>query len=368
MPKHPLLLWVALVALGLAGCDQQDATPAAAAPAKPALTVTTTTPQMADWPQTLAAGGNVAAWQEAIIGAELGGYRITEVRANVGDVVKKGEVLARIASDTVGNELAESKAAVAEAEAVLAEARANHERAKQLRAQGFYSPQQNTQSQTVVDTALARLNAAQARLQSAALRHAKANVVAPDDGIISARIATVGSLSESGKELFRLIRGGRLEWRAEVTADELPKLKSGLPATLTVTDASPLPATVRAVAPTVDAQTRNGLVYVDLPPGAGKVLSAGMYARGEFDLGRRPALTLPQAAVLLREGFAYVFRIENSGDGQARVALTKIGTGRRLGERIEISGLDAATQVVAGGAGFLADGDSVRIVPAGPQP
>jgi HlyD family secretion protein len=115
---------------------------------------------------------------------------------------------------------------VAEAAATLAEARANNERSKQLRDRGFYSPQQGIQSQTAAETALARLQRRRARLRSAELRRAKAEVLAPDDGIITARTATVGSLTQPGQELFRLIRGGRLEWRAEVTAGELVHFRS----------------------------------------------------------------------------------------------------------------------------------------------
>jgi RND family efflux transporter MFP subunit len=327
-------------------------------PGKAALTVTTTAPQLFDWPLTLKANGNIAAWQEAVIGPELSNYRITEVHANVGDVVKKGQVLARIAADTVENELAESLATVAEAEATLAEARANSARAKQLLEKGFFSAQQNTQIQTTADTALARLNAAKARLQTAELRRSKATVLASDDGIISARSATVGTLTQPGQELFRLIRGGRLEWRAEITSAELARIKPGQIATLSSPNGDVVEGVVRAVAPTVDPQTRNALVYVDLPTNATRMVSAGMFARGELRLGQRSALTLPQSAVLLREGFAYVFRV--AGD---RVTQTKIGIGRRNGERIEISGLDAQAQVVASGVGFLADGDTVRIVP-----
>lgn len=348
--------------IALAACGEKPAEAPKAA-AKPALTVATTTPQNRDWPQTLSASGNIAAWQEAIIGAEIGGYRITEVRANVGDVVKKGQVLARIASDTVDNELAESRAAVAEAEATLTEARANVERARQLRDKGFYSAQQNTREQTGADTALARLNAAKARLQSAELRRSKSAVVAPDDGVVSARTATVGSLSETGKELFRLIRGGRLEWRAEVTAGELHRVKTGQKATLTAPDGETLAGTVRIVAPTADPQTRLALVYVDLLPEARGHVGAGMFARGEFLLDNRPALTLPQSAVLLRDGFAYVYKVETA-DGQTRVAQLKVQTGRQRGDEVEILGLDAATPVVASGAGFLADGDMVRLIPA----
>lgn len=354
------LLGQVLVAALLAACSEapKDAS-SKLQPGKAALTVTTTAPQVLDWPLTLKANGNIAAWQEAVIGPELSNYRITEVHANIGDVVKNGQMLARIAADTVENELAETLATVAEAKATLTEARANHERAKQLREKGFFSAQQSMQTQTAADTALARLNAAKARLQTAELKRSKATVRAPDDGIISARAATVGTLTQPGQELFRLIRGGRLEWRAEVTAAELSRLKPGQVATLNSPNGDVVKGVVRTVAPTVDPQTRNALVYVDLPTSATRRVSAGMFARGEFHLGQSSALTLPQSAVLLREGFAYVFRV--AGD---KVTQTKIGIGRRNGERIEISGLDAQAQVVASGVGFLADGDTVRIVPA----
>ena len=166
------------------------------------------------------------------------------------------------------------------------------------------------------------------------MRLAQTRVLAPDDGIISARAATVGSLTQPGQELFRLIRGGRLEWRAEVTEAELSRLAPGSTATLIMPNGTQVRGRVRMVAPTVDPQTRNGLVYVDLPPDApAAAVRAGMFARGEFELGQAPALTLPQSAVLLREGFAYVFRL----DGDSRVVQTKVGVGRRAGDRIEIT-------------------------------
>ncbi len=363
MKNGTLALFAAFAVTGLAGCKEETSSARQTA-AKPALTVTAVTPQLVSWPQKLSASGNVAAWQEAIIGPEINNYRITEVLANVGDTVAKGDVLARIASDAVDSELAESRATVAEASATLAEARAINERARQLREKGFYSAQAGIQTQTAADTALARLNAAKARLVSAELRRSKSIVVAPDDGIISARNATVGSLTQPGQELFRLIRRGRLEWRAEVTAAELSRLETGQPARLESPNGVVVKGGVRTVSPTVDPQTRNGLVYVDLQPDAGTVLSAGMFTRGEFILGQQPALTLPQSAVLLREGFAYVFRIDPAGDGLATVARTKVTTGRHAGERIEVSGLAADAQVVANGGGFLADGDTVRIVTA----
>jgi len=340
----------------------EPAEPAKAA-ARPALTVSLTTPQRLDWPQVLQANGNVVAWQEAVIGAEIANYRITEVRVQVGDIVKKGQVLARIASDTVASELAEARASVAELEASADEARSNAERAKELKEKGFYSTQLNTQYQTAQHTAQARLAAARAREQGADLKMSKTGVLAPDDGVISARSATVGSLTQPGVELFRLIRGGRLEWRAELPSADLSKVQAGAAATLTAPGGETVKGRVRAVAPSVDPLTRNGLVYVDLP--VGSAVRAGMFGRGEFELGRSPALTLPQTAVVRREGFAYVFRL----DGENRVAQTKVALGRQQGERIEIvSGLDATAQLVETGAGFLADGDLVKVVASGDKP
>lgn len=328
---------------------------------RPALTVSLVVPEEAAWPQVLPANGNVVAWQESVIGAEIGNYRISEVLVQVGDRVRKGQVLARIASETVASELAEARAAVAEFEASAAEARANAERARELKAQGFYSTQLNNQYQTAEQTARARLAAARARTDAAQVKMGKTAVLAPDDGVISARTATVGSLTQTGQELFRLIRGGRLEWRADVPAGDLAKLRPGMIARLYGPSGEAVSGRVRSVAPSVDPQTRNGLVYVDVP--AGDIVRAGMFARGEFELGQAPAQVVPQSAVVLREGFAYVFRVDADSADAGRVAQTKVQTGRRVGEQVEIvTGLPLGARIVASGGGFLADGDAVRVV------
>jgi RND family efflux transporter MFP subunit len=343
----------------LAACQEKTTAPAVV---KAALTVNLIAPQQVEWPDVLVANGNVVAWQEAVIGAEVANYRIAEVRVQVGDTVRRGEVLARIASDTVASELAEATAAVAEMAAAAVEADGNAERSKELRAKGFYSVQLDAQFQSAAHMAQARLAAARARLQTARLKMDKTEVRAPDDGIISARRATVGSLTQPGEELFRLIRGGRLEWRAEAPSADLLRAPVGASARLTAPGGASVAGVVRAVAPSVDPQTRNGLIYVDLP--AGSAVRAGMFARGEFELGRTSALALPQTAVALDEGFAYVFRL----DGDNRVARVKVQLGRRVGDQVEIvSGLTADAKVVASGGGFLADGDVVNVV-AGGQP
>jgi RND family efflux transporter MFP subunit len=331
-----------------------------AGPARPALTVTTVRPLAAQLPIKLAANGNVAAWQEAIIGSESGGLRLTEVRVNVGDVVKKGQVLAVFSADTVNADVAQAKAALMEAEANAGEAA----RAQSLKASGALSAQQISQYMTAETTAKARIASARAALASQELRLRYTQVVAPDQGVISARTATVGSVVGVGTELFRMIRQGRLEWRAEVTAAELARLKPGTSAVVKAANGSELTGKVRMIAPTIDPQTRSALVYVDLPAAmsATAPFKAGMFASGQFELGTSNAMTVPQQSVVVRDGFSYIFKLKQD----QRVSQVKVQSGRRLGDRIEVvSGLPADSLVVVSGAGFLNEGDLVRNVAAG---
>ncbi len=334
--------------------------PQASAPAaKPTLTVNLVAPQAAEWPLRLAANGNIAAWQEAVIGAEAVGLRLTEVLVNVGDTVRKGQPLARLNSETLAADVAQTQASLAEARAAAEEAQANGNRARELGPTGVISAQLIQQWLTAEKTAYARVEALKARLAADQLRLSHTRVQAPDHGVVSARIATVGAVVQPGQELFRILRGGRLAWRAEVNAADLARLKAGAPAQVTPAGGRTIQGRVRVIAPSVDANTRNGLVYVDLPvPGDAR---AGMFARGEFEIGAAKALTLPQSAVVLRDGFSYVLRV----DASSKVIMTKVEVGRRVGERIEIvAGLDNQARVVAAGGGFLSDGDTVRVVEA----
>ncbi len=367
-----------LITAALATVQAQDKAPAAAPAASPAakasaapakagvkaaLTVTLVQPQAREVPLRLAANGSVTAWQEAILGAEVNGLRLAEVRAQVGDAVKRGQVLAVFASETVEAEVAQARASVAEAEATQSEARINAERAQSIAASGALSAQQVAQYATAEKTAQARLELARAQLTTQRLRLAHTKLLASDDGIISARTATVGAVLPQGQELFRLIRKGRLEWRGEVTATELGKLKSGLLVAISAAGVGSVDGKLRMVGPTVDVVTRNALVYVDMPDAIAKGFKPGMFARGEFALGASSGLTVPQDTVVLRDGFSYVFRAGSVQDGAAKVARVKIEIGRRVDDRIEVlSGLTPADRIVATGVAFLADGDTVKVV------
>jgi len=331
---------------------------------KPALSVTTAKPQTASLPIKLSANGNVAAWQEAVIGSESNGLRLTDVRVNVGDAVRAGQVLAVFSGDTVNADVAQARASVLEAEANAAEAAANAQRARSLQTTGAISAQQISQYLTAEQTANARIASAKAQLATQQLRLKYTQVTAPDSGVISARSATVGSVVAAGTELFRMIRQSRLEWRAEVTANELLNIKPGMAAQVKAANGSVLTGKVRMIAPTVDPQTRNALVYVDLPASTANSnapFKAGMYASGEFEMGSSNALTVPQQAIAVRDGFSYVFRL----NADQRVSQLKVEPGRRLAERIEIlKGITPETTIVVSGAGFLNDGDLVRNVAA----
>lgn len=347
---------------------------------RPALTVTTVQPGKLSLPIKLAANGTITAWQEAIIGSEVNGLRLTEVRANVGDKVRAGQVLAVFALESVQAEVAQSRASLAEAEASAADAAGNAEKARTLQASGALSEQQINQYMTAEKTARARLEAARAVLTVQQVKLKQTQLLAPDNGVISARAATVGAVVGAGTELFRMIRGGRLEWRAEVTSSELGRLPVGTAATVVAANGVELKGKVRMIAPTVDPQTRAALVYVDLPsntgrlnvPGSGTTtaaqitapVTAGMFAKGEFDLGTSSALTIPQQSVVIRDGFSYVFVLGPDN----HVSQVKVQTGRRLGDRVEVSsGIKPDAELVASGAGFLNDGDLVSKV-AAPAP
>jgi RND family efflux transporter MFP subunit len=360
--RRPLALSLALL-LATPGFAADDKKPAGGT--KPALTVTTVQPTATQLSIGLSANGSIAAWQEASVGAEVNGLRLTEVRVNVGDTVHKGDVLAVFSAETVQADLLLSRANLAEAQAMASDAAANAERARGLQSSGALSAQQINQYFTAEQTARAKVEAARAAVTVQQVRIKQAQVLAPDSGVISVRNATVGSVVGAGTELFRLIRQGRIEWRAEVTSAEIGRLPKGTKATVVTASGAQLQGKVRMIGPTVDAQTRSALVYVDLPSmTATGTARPGMFARGDFDLGQSAALTVPQSTVVAREGFNYVFRLNPDN----RVTQVKVQTGRLFGDRVEITkGLAADAKLVANGAGFLNDGDVVRVVD-GAQP
>ena len=329
----------------------------------PSLTVSVIQPKTTNIPITLTANGSIAAWQEAIIGAEIGELRLNEVNAQIGEKVKKGQVLASFSTESVLIDIAHSRAALLEAEANQSDAKINAERANKVSVSGALSSQQVDQYQTLYKTANAKVELAKAQLNAQLLRLKYTQVLASDDGIISSSNATLGAVAIKGQELFRLIRQNRLEWRGEVTAAEITQLKPDMKVTVSVPDVGNVEGSIRFLAPTLNIQNRNGLVYVDLPNASVNGLRAGMFGRGEFHIANSNGLTIPQEAISMIDGFSYVFLLTNQTEGHGYVKQVKVQLGRRFDNKLEIlSGITANDLLVASGAAFLTDGDNVRII------
>ena len=302
--NNHLLFKIALSGLVLAGgmaspAGSSRAEQAAPAVSRPALTVRVTTLREDKWARMLAANGSIIPWQEAIISAQVQGLRIAEVKVSIGDHVQQGDVLVTLD------------------------------------------------------------NFARSRDEPGSSRPAEGRIVAPDSGIISAANANVGSIPKSGDELFRLIRKGRLEWRADLTAEELMLIRKGMAAEITVGEGRVIKGTVRAISPSVNPQTRYGYALVTLPDSTGIV--AGAFARGTFDVsgGKRGLQSLPQSAVMQRGSFTYVLIVGPDNHVHER----PVTIGQRHGDRIQIKqGLQANEPVVEVGGPFLTEGDVVQVV------
>lgn len=326
-----------------------------AARTPPPRAVSLITPKIETWPDQIEAHGNVMPWREARVDAETGGLRLVSVLANVGDVVKKGQILAQLDPATVEAELDAVNAQLMEAQASFAQAQTSAERAKRLAPSGGVSQQELTQYETQKQTALARLNAIQARIKTQQLKLASVTLLAPDDGVISSCAAVEGSIVQAGSELFRLIRQGRLEWRAEIKGETLIKLAAGQEVTVQSPLGPEFKGRVRQLSPTIDLKTQNGLAYVDLPPDTN--FKAGLHVSGTLTI-QRSALVLPASAVLHRADKDLVLTVTPNN----KVKALPVKVGRVIDDQKEIvAGLDVYTRVIERDVESLKPGDAIAI-------
>jgi len=335
--------------------SQSAPTPTASAPApvqeKAVRTVALVTPKVEMWPDQIEASGDVMPWQETRIGTEIGGMRLVSVQANVGDVVKKGQILAQLNPASVQADLDAVNAQLMEAQATLAQADATLARAKRLAPSGGVSQQELTLYETQKQTATARLNASQAQVKAQKLKLESATLVAPDDGLISARSASEGAIVQ-----------GRLEWRAEVPGEILMKLSVGQEVTVTSPLDTQVKGRVRQISPTIDLKSRTGLVYVDLPNNTN--FKAGLHVSGTLTL-KRKALVLPTSAVRHGDDDDQVFILTPTNQIEA----VQVKLGRVIDDQTEIiAGLNGRAKVIASDVKFLKSGDTVKVTDAPQAP
>jgi RND family efflux transporter MFP subunit len=325
---------------------------------RPALVVTTTAVEKTILPQTIEAQGQIAAWQEGVVSARVAGLPIAEIRVSIGDLVKKGEVLAVFDDRTVRAELAQAEATVAQSFANQKQASINYNRINKLQKDNLVSEQDALNASTQAKTTAAQKTLAEANVASLKVRLESTHILAPDDGVITAQTVMLGQVPAIGAELFRLIRQHRLEWRAEVTAQQLNQLKIGMTAQLNLPDGSIGYGKIRQFAPALDANSRLGIVFVDVQ--AGSSAKAGMFVSGRLELAQSEALIVPAESVVIRDGRSSLFLLKEND----KVQQLPVDTGRRQGKFIEILQgiIKIDDQIVVRGAGFLNDGDLVKII------
>ena len=327
----------------------------AAAPA--ALTVTVRPLEEMEVERAVTANGTIHPWQEIVVGPEVGGYRVAAVDVDVGDRVRKGQELVRLADDLLAAEVASKRANVEQAQATLENAAAAYRRAQSLSASGVLSQSDLDKLRSEELAARARVEVSKAELQSSELRMRHTRVTAPDDGVISARTVNVGQVAQVGTEMLRVLRKGRVEWRAEVPESRMREIHVGQAVNVITADGTTLRGKVRTVAPTIESTTRAGLVYVDIPSSASA--RPGMFARGEILLKQTTAQMAPTASVVIQDGYSYVFVVKDEQSVQRR----RVETGTVQGKQIEIvAGIEPGERIVDKGAGFLKDGDRVSVV------
>lgn len=325
------------------------------APPKPALTVSVATVSLQPLARTVEASGTVNAWEMVPVGAETGGLTAVSVFADEGAYVRQGQVLVKLNDDVLASQLKQQEAQVASARATLAQATANLGRARELREKGFLAQAALDARVAEQRTAEAGLAAAQAARAETATRRNQTSVRAPVSGLIVSRSVVKGQIVPAGEELFRLVRDGRLELSAQIPEQQIGMVRSGMPATVTGEGVT-TSGVVRIVTPEIDPQTRVGLARISLAAGSG--LRPGMFARAAIQVGAQPALTVPQSAVIFRADKSGVYVVDRA----SHVRFRPVRTGARVGARVEaLSGLVAGERIVVQGAGFLADGDLVRV-------
>lgn len=355
-----LLLALCLPVL-LAACSKNEAEADAGNSAQAVSVVPAIQREMA---RGITVSGPASPVEDMQLGVEVSGLRVTALNVDVGQSVQRGQVLLTLDHRMLDADLAQANAALREAEAGAELARSNYARGQNLAKDQFISAMQLDELRAARTQGEARVGTARASRDTAALRRSFADLRAPASGIISQRLVQPGQVVAAGTPLMHLIRDGRLEWRAELPASQLGLVKPGDVIRLNSSEGVAIEGRVRAVSPGVDAASRTGTVYADLPPGllAAGILQAGAFLEGRIDTGTGKVLAVPAEAVVLRDGFPTVYVLDA---GQSSVHAQRIETGSREGRYVEVrAGLEAAAQVVIEGAGFLADGDKVRVVPA----
>ena len=366
------------------------ATAAAATPLPPAVTVVRAGTR--SFNDRLYVSGTLVAREEAMVGPQIDGLRITELLADDGDRVARGQVLARLDRTQLDALAAESDAALARADAAVAQAQnaiAQFD-ATNAQAQADYSRATRLEtgviSQSALDSRASAARAAAAQLAGARsalavseadrrsqqaqrreldVRIARTEVRAPVAGVVSRRTARLGALAmNAGDALFRVTQDGAIDLDAEAPEDALVRVRLGMPAAVTVSGTSAATAgKVRLISSEIDKASRLGHVRIALD--AAPAARIGAFATAVIDVSRREGVSVPASALAGQDGD---WAVEIVGEGD-RIVRRPVQRGLAEGDAVEIRvGLAPGERVVARAAAFLRAGDLVRPVTADAAP
>jgi HlyD family secretion protein len=305
--------------------------------------------------------GTIAARYDMPIGIDGDAGRIVAVKAEAGDRVKKGQVLAQLDTSVLEPQVNRLAASLEQARAQAALSAAEYRRAKGVEQAGALSAEDIEKRRAAAVTDDASVKVAAAMLAEAQARLARTSVIAPTDGIVLTRKVEVGqTASPGGDALFRLASGGEIEMRGQVAEQDLPALKVGQSASVYLTGLSkPFAGRVRLLGAVIDPQTRLGDIRVSLKPDP--ALRPGAFARGSVTTAQVERPILPQTAVLSDDEGTYVYVV--SGEGKVQRRGVHVGGTTPDGVIIS-SGLTGSERIVATAGAFLRDGESVSVAPA----
>ena len=352
----------------------------------PAIVVTeVTTKSLVD---RILATGTIQSVEEVYVQPLVEGLSIKELKADIGDKVEAGQVLATLSTDSLliqKSQLLASKAKIeagraqlasqiAEAQANADEAARQQRQAEELSSKGFTATSKTEQLAAAAEAAAARLNTAKmalpsndadikvidAQLADIELRLSRTDIKATVAGIVSARNAKVGAIaSGAGQPLFTVIRDGALELKADVTEGDLSKIAVGQKVLIHVVgNKTDLAGKVRRIDPTVNAVSRLGTVAIAI--NANDQARAGMYASAEIIVAEHSATALPITAVTTNKDGSAVRKVEDN-----KVKLVTVSTGIQDGDYIEITdGLKMGDSVVDKAGAYVRDGDRINPVHA----
>lgn len=359
----------ALALLGLAGCNGQkgDAAPLEAEPAPVMLGPENV---IRIEPRTLQSGpvisGSLQARQAATLRAEVAGP-VLEVKADQGQPVKRGALLARIDDVAFQDQLIAARSAVRVAENTVRVAEAEEERTAKLAQAGVITQRDLERAQLTQHQARAQLSEAQSRLALAREQVGRTRIVAPFDGVVSERQVNAGDVVQPGSSLVTVVDPRSLELNASVPAEYGGRLKVGTPVDFRLQgDAEQtFSGKIERINPAVDSATGQVRIYVTIPNVAQSLL-VGLFAQGRVASESREALAVPLAAVDARTTPPSVMRVR---DGKLERAPVDLGLRDDVAQQTEVrSGLQAGDVVVVGSAKELAEGTRVQVTQSPSQP